>query len=113
MIPLDNAMRRFLSTLRSLPAGSLKSTLLLPKTTLLIRPSLDAKQRRALLLKCTEELYTRQSERTSETGTFVLHDGPPYANGDLHMGTGVSPALPRKERGALIRENRPCAQQNP
>lgn len=86
-------MRRF-STLRSLPAGSLKSTLLLPKTTLPIRPSLDAAKHKALLKKSTTDLYAQQSLRDpAESGSFILHDGPPYANGALHLGHALNKIL--------------------
>ena len=80
--------------LRNLPVGgSLKSTLRLPTSTLPIRPSADAAKHRVLLNKATSELYARQSLRDTTHPTFVLHDGPPYANGALHLGHALNKIL--------------------
>jgi len=39
------------------------------------------------------KLYNKLSESRSESERFVLHDGPPYANGDLHMGHALNKVL--------------------
>ncbi|TGZ84101.1 isoleucyl-tRNA synthetase [Ascodesmis nigricans] len=77
------------SSLRALQ-GSLKSSLLLPTTAFPSRrpPSAAA----ALLKKTTIELYNRQRSRPP-TPAFTLHDGPPYANGELHMGHALNKIL--------------------
>lgn len=41
---------------------------------------------------CFKHLYQWQRQNL-ETTEFVLHDGPPYANGDLHMGHAVNKIL--------------------
>ncbi len=42
-----------------------------------------------------EKLYSRITERRKKQGapSFVLHDGPPFANGDVHMGTALNKVL--------------------
>jgi isoleucyl-tRNA synthetase len=79
--------RRYYST-----PTNLKTTLLLPKTTFPIRPSGDPARHAALLRKSTTELYSAQSQR-ADRSTFILHDGPPYANGELHMGHALNKIL--------------------
>lgn len=39
-----------------------------------------------------ERIYERLSEENAGE-TFVLHDGPPYANGDLHMGHALNKVM--------------------
>ena len=75
---------------RNLPRAW-KDTLKLPKSTLPPRiPSVADRARQ--LQKCTDDLYTWQ--RANRTGNdFVLHDGPPYANGDLHIGHALNKIL--------------------
>ncbi|KAG8811403.1 isoleucine-tRNA ligase [Serendipita sp. 399] len=67
------------------------STLLLPKTKFPVwnEPSATRKQ---FHQRTTQELYEWQ-EKTLEGPTFVLHDGPPYANGNLHAGHALNKIL--------------------
>ncbi|KAF8157025.1 tRNA synthetases class I-domain-containing protein [Crassisporium funariophilum] len=63
-------------------------TLLLPKTAFPLR--VDPKEIEASFQKLScDELYKWQSEN-AKGPVFVLHDGPPYANGDLHMGHALN-----------------------
>jgi isoleucyl-tRNA synthetase len=39
------------------------------------------------------DLYRRLRERAAGRPKFILHDGPPYANGNIHMGTGMNKVL--------------------
>ncbi|KAL1920073.1 uncharacterized protein VTP21DRAFT_1219 [Calcarisporiella thermophila] len=66
-------------------------TLLLPKTGFPLRS--DAAKREHLFRdRCTSELY--QWQRDNNPGpSFVLHDGPPYANGNLHIGHALNKVL--------------------
>ena len=43
----------------------------------------------------TENLYSRIIEKRKAAGAekFILHDGPPFANGDVHMGTALNKVL--------------------
>ncbi|KAK8214293.1 putative isoleucyl-tRNA synthetase [Phyllosticta capitalensis] len=81
-------------TLRSsakLPPKTWASTLKLPASSLPPRPSTSPEH----LARCTDELYAWQQSdaRRNTTGDFVLHDGPPYANGDLHIGHALNKIL--------------------
>ncbi|KAF4974158.1 hypothetical protein FZEAL_8923 [Fusarium zealandicum] len=45
------------------------------------------------LRQCTDDLYVWQAQNRSEEKPFVLHDGPPYANGSLHVGHALNKVL--------------------
>src|SRR5882724_10955114 len=71
----------------------LKKTVNLPKTAFAQKANL-AQSEPARLKKWTEmRLY--QTIRTARTGLekFILHDGPPYANADIHLGTAMNKIL--------------------
>lgn len=69
-------------------AKYLKSTLRLPRSKFPPRtPPADLAK---LLPKCTDDLYAWQSQERTSSKPFVLHDGPPYANGDLHVGHALN-----------------------
>jgi isoleucyl-tRNA synthetase len=65
----------------------LKASLNLPKTKFPMRAN-AVKRELELNKRTTQQLYDwqLQSRKGGERGDFILHDGPPYANGDLHMG---------------------------
>ncbi len=75
-----------------------KATLLLPKTDFPMRAELP-KREPALLAKWREEgiygqiLAARAEAAKSRETTFILHDGPPFANGDAHMGHALNMVL--------------------
>ncbi|MGA0595352.1 isoleucine--tRNA ligase [Enterovirga sp. CN4-39] len=68
-------------------------TLFLPKTGFPMRAGLP--QREPLLLKRWEEagLYGQLRSRAAGRPRFVLHDGPPYANGNIHIGHALNKIL--------------------
>ncbi|MBO8141665.1 MAG: isoleucine--tRNA ligase [Firmicutes bacterium] len=72
-----------------------QQTLQLPKTGFPMRANLS--RREPELLRRWEEsrLYERLQELGREQGrpVFILHDGPPYANGDIHIGTAFNKIL--------------------
>ncbi|GHH96486.1 isoleucine--tRNA ligase [Neobacillus kokaensis] len=70
-----------------------KDTLLMPKTEFPMRGNLP--QREPDLQAKWEEMniYQKVQERTKGRPIFVLHDGPPYANGDIHMGHALNKIL--------------------
>lgn len=70
-----------------------RDTLLLPKTSFPMKAGLV--QLEARLLKKWEKEQTYKKQRQASVGKekFILHDGPPYANGDLHMGTAMNKIL--------------------
>ncbi len=70
-----------------------KATLNLPNTEFPMRGNLA--RREPEMLKAWSEigLYAKIREQSRGRPTFVLHDGPPYANGDIHIGHAVNKVL--------------------
>lgn len=64
----------------------LKETLLMGKTSFEMRGNLSNKE--PLMLKKWQEdhVYEKLQEKNKSCEEYVLHDGPPYANGDMHTG---------------------------
>ena len=76
-------------------ATSYKESIFLPDTTFPMRGDLTQREPQRLKKWEEEELYSRIIERRKKQGapSFVLHDGPPFANGDVHMGTALNKVL--------------------
>ena len=70
-----------------------KDTLNLPRTDFPMKANLAAREPE--MLKAWEETRLYQEIQKSREGRelFVLHDGPPFANGDVHMGTALNKIL--------------------
>ncbi len=70
-----------------------KSTLNLPKTDFAMQAGLP--KREPEMLKAWEEnkIYEKEMEKNEGKPVYVLHDGPPYANGDIHLGTALNKTL--------------------
>ncbi|KAI7906731.1 tRNA synthetases class I-domain-containing protein [Cokeromyces recurvatus] len=67
-------------------------TLLLPKTNFPLRA--EASKREHLFRdRCTKDLYPWQVTKNNPKDLFVLHDGPPYANGNVHSGHAMNKIL--------------------
>ena len=70
-----------------------KDTINLPNTEFQMKANL-ANREPAMLKKWEEsDLYARIQEHTADRPLFILHDGPPYANGDIHLGHAVNKIL--------------------
>jgi isoleucyl-tRNA synthetase len=70
-----------------------KDTLLMPQTDFPMRGNLP-KREPDIQAKWEEmDIYKKVQERTKGRPMFVLHDGPPYANGDIHMGHALNKIL--------------------
>ncbi|MGG4302632.1 isoleucine--tRNA ligase [Bacillus wiedmannii] len=70
-----------------------KNTLLMPKTEFPMRGNLP-KREPAMQEQWAEiNIYEKVQEHTKGRPLFVLHDGPPYANGDIHMGHALNKVL--------------------
>ncbi|MCG8415206.1 MAG: class I tRNA ligase family protein, partial [Pseudomonadales bacterium] len=70
-----------------------KSTLNLPHTDFPMKANL-AQREPAMLEKWQAlSLYERICEKNAGRPKFILHDGPPYANGELHLGHAINKAL--------------------
>ena len=73
---------------------SYKDTLNLPKTDFPMKAGLTAREPEILAKWESGKLYERiQEARKDAEKTYFLHDGPPFANGDVHMGTALNKIL--------------------
>ncbi len=74
-------------------AQNYNDTMNLPKTDFPMRAGLPKSE--PLTLKTWEEegVYNNLMEKNEGKPLFVLHDGPPYANGDVHLGTALNKIL--------------------
>jgi isoleucyl-tRNA synthetase len=70
-----------------------KSTLLLPKTEFPMRADLPKREPARLARWQDGDLYGRIRAARKGAPQFLLHDGPPYANGRIHMGTAMNKIL--------------------
>jgi len=69
-------------------------TLNLPKTDFPMRGGLPEKEPQMLKSWQEKDIYKKRLARNKHKGKkFVLHDGPPYANGDIHLGTALNKVL--------------------
>ena len=75
-------------------ALDLKDTLLLPKTEFPMRANLVQREPARVAHWEKLGLYNRiQAARAGSKNVFVLHDGPPFTNGDVHIGTALNKTL--------------------
>lgn len=70
-----------------------KHTLNLPSTDFPMKASLAQREPGQLASWQDMDLYGMIREHSAGRPTFILHDGPPYANGDLHLGHAVNKVL--------------------
>ena len=70
-----------------------KSTILLPATQFPMRGDLPKREPQTLARWYGEDLYARIRENAKGRPLWVLHDGPPYANGVIHIGHAVNKVL--------------------
>ena len=68
-------------------------TLNLPQTEFPMRAGLPQREPEMLKAWETDRLYDRLMEKNEGKPLYVLHDGPPYANGDIHIGTALNKIL--------------------
>ena len=65
----------------------------LPTTEFPMRANLPQREPETLAYWESIDLYNKLMERNKGKKPFVLHDGPPYANGDIHMGHALNKIL--------------------
>ncbi|MGI8957427.1 MAG: isoleucine--tRNA ligase [Chthoniobacterales bacterium] len=70
-----------------------KDTLNLPKTDFPMKAGLTTREPEILRSWQEARLYDQIQTARAEADLFVLHDGPPFANGDVHMGTALNKIL--------------------
>jgi isoleucyl-tRNA synthetase len=74
-------------------AKNYKDTVLLPKTDFPMKADLVTREPQRLAKWQESKLYQRIVAQSKGKPTFILHDGPPFANGDVHMGTALNKVL--------------------
>ncbi|OKL37199.1 isoleucine--tRNA ligase [Domibacillus mangrovi] len=70
-----------------------KETLLMPKTEFPMRGNLPKREPDMQKAWNETDIYKQVLDRTKDRPMFVLHDGPPYANGDIHIGHALNKIL--------------------
>lgn len=70
-----------------------KKTLNLPQTAFPMKANLAQREPETLKKWDAINSYEAMVEASGSKGTYVLHDGPPYANGHIHMGTALNKIL--------------------
>jgi isoleucyl-tRNA synthetase len=74
-------------------APDYKSTVFLPQTDFPMKAGLAEKEPKILARWEEKDLYGKLRESRAGAERFILHDGPPYANGDIHMGHAMNKVL--------------------
>jgi len=70
-----------------------KNTLNLPETDFPMKANLASKELEILKKWAGEDLYSQIRQARAGKPKFILHDGPPYANGNIHLGHAVNKIL--------------------
>ncbi len=70
-----------------------KKTLNLPKTKFPMKANLPEREPDFLKFWEEKDIYKKSIEGKLKDHTFILHDGPPYANGNIHLGTAFNKIL--------------------
>ncbi|MDB9799470.1 isoleucine--tRNA ligase [Pelagibacteraceae bacterium] len=70
-----------------------KETLNLPKTAFSMKANLSIKEPQILANWNKIDLFKKIRDKSKGKEKFILHDGPPYANGHIHMGTALNKIL--------------------
>ena len=71
----------------------LKSTVFLPQTDFPMKAGLAQKEPQIAARWAAQDLYGKLRKERKGRERFILHDGPPYANGDIHMGHAMNKVL--------------------
>src|SRR6266545_4055952 len=93
--PLSSVVERitFHYKIVGLPMPEWKDTVNLPRTDFPMKASLPTSEPQTLARWAEMDLYGRIRKARAGAPKFVLHDGPPYANGNIHMGTALNKIL--------------------
>ncbi|MBQ3386408.1 MAG: isoleucine--tRNA ligase, partial [Eggerthellaceae bacterium] len=74
-------------------ASGYKSTMILPQTDFDMRANLPVNEPKRLEKWAQQDIYHKVLEKNKDGKPFVLHDGPPYANGPIHIGHAFNKIL--------------------
>ena len=77
----------------AMTAKNYKDTLNLPRTDFPMKANLASREPELLKMWDETGLYQQVQKSRKDRELFVLHDGPPFANGDVHMGTALNKIL--------------------
>ena len=72
---------------------NIKETLNLPQTSFSMKAKLAQKEPEIIAKWESADLYHKIQKKGEDRPSFVLHDGPPYANGRIHLGTALNKIL--------------------
>jgi isoleucyl-tRNA synthetase len=75
------------------PARDYRATLFLPETPFPMKAGLPQAEPKWLERWAAMDLYGMMRKAAKGRPLFILHDGPPYANGEIHSGTGLNKVL--------------------
>jgi isoleucyl-tRNA synthetase len=77
------------------PFDDLKKTINLPKTAFPMKANLPQNEPKLLARWEEMRIYERirEARKGSDKGTYILHDGPPYTSGPIHLGTALNKCL--------------------
>src|SRR5690606_4446220 len=75
------------------PANDYSQTLFLPQTDFPMRAGLPQREPELLARWAKNDLYRQLRKASEGRAKFVLHDGPPYANGNIHIGHALNKVL--------------------
>lgn len=75
------------------PSDQLKNTLNLPKTEFPMRANAVEREPERIAHWESVKAYQRMQEKNEHGPSFTLHDGPPFTNGDVHVGTALNKIL--------------------
>ena len=70
-----------------------KNTLNLPRTDFPMKADLVTREPQRLEQWQRDDIYGQIQKARAGRPKFVLHDGPPFANGDVHIGTALNKIL--------------------
>ena len=70
-----------------------RETLNLPKTSFAMKANLTQREPQQQKAWAKEDIYSQIRAARAEAPLYTLHDGPPYANGDIHMGHVINKVL--------------------
>ena len=74
-------------------ATDYKDTLKLPQTSFPMRANLAKREPEYLDFWKDIDIYHKMLKKQEGKESFILHDGPPYANGNIHIGTAFNKIL--------------------
>ena len=81
-----------------------KDTIFLPKTSFEMKANLPIKEPKILEEWNKQKLFKQLRKKSKGKEKFILHDGPPYANGHIHMGTALNKIL----KDVIVRTQQMC-----